>query len=63
MPRAVLLPALLYGVWPAIFASGLSFLAYNFFFGDPTETIGQSFQATNPFADRDYLALDIKFGF
>ncbi|WP_421717789.1 DUF1302 domain-containing protein [Algiphilus sp.] len=38
-------------------------LAYNFFFGDPTETIGQSFQATNPFADRDYLALDIKFGF
>ncbi|MHA7834962.1 MAG: DUF1302 family protein, partial [Algiphilus sp.] len=38
-------------------------LAYNFFFGDPTETIGQSFQATNPFTDRDYLALDIKYGF
>ncbi|MBS9478384.1 sensor histidine kinase [Ancylobacter radicis] len=35
---AVLLPALLHGVWPAIFASGLSFLAYNFFFIDPVET-------------------------
>ncbi|QFR32227.1 sensor histidine kinase KdpD [Ancylobacter sp. TS-1] len=35
---AVLLPALLYGVWPAILASGLSFLAYNFFFIDPVET-------------------------
>lgn len=35
---AVLLPALLYGVWPAITASGLSFLAYNFFFIDPVDT-------------------------
>ncbi|WP_018390753.1 sensor histidine kinase KdpD [Ancylobacter sp. FA202] len=35
---AVLLPALLHGVWPAILASGLSFLAYNFFFIDPVET-------------------------
>lgn len=35
---AVLLPALLYGVWPAILASTLSFLAYNFFFIDPVET-------------------------
>lgn len=35
---AVLLPALLFGVWPAILASGLSFLAYNFFFIDPVDT-------------------------
>lgn len=35
---AVLLPALLHGVWPAILASALSFLAYNFFFIDPVET-------------------------
>lgn len=35
---AVLLPALLYGVWPAILASALSFLAYNFFFIDPVGT-------------------------
>jgi len=35
---AVLLPALLYGVWPAILASALSFLAYNFFFIDPVQT-------------------------
>ncbi|WAC29417.1 sensor histidine kinase [Ancylobacter sp. SL191] len=35
---AVLLPALLHGVWPAILASGLSFLAYNFFFIDPVDT-------------------------
>ncbi|MCK0209919.1 sensor histidine kinase KdpD [Starkeya koreensis] len=35
---AVLLPALLYGVWPAIAASALSFLAYNFFFIDPVDT-------------------------
>ncbi|MDQ0510010.1 sensor histidine kinase [Ancylobacter amanitiformis] len=35
---AVLMPALLYGVWPAIIASTLSFLAYNFFFIDPVNT-------------------------
>ncbi len=35
---AVLLPALLHGVWPAILASALSFLAYNFFFIDPVDT-------------------------
>ncbi|WP_454917677.1 DUF4118 domain-containing protein [Xanthobacter sediminis] len=35
---AVLLPALVYGVWPAIIASALSFLAYNFFFIDPIDT-------------------------
>ncbi|TCK28095.1 osmosensitive K+ channel signal transduction histidine kinase [Ancylobacter aquaticus] len=35
---AVLLPALLHGVWPAILASAMSFLAYNFFFIDPVET-------------------------
>lgn len=35
---AVLAPALLYGVWPAILASALSFLAYNFFYIDPVGT-------------------------
>ncbi|WP_279482429.1 sensor histidine kinase KdpD [Aureimonas sp. SK2] len=35
---AVLGPALLYGVWAAIFASFLSFGAYNFFFIDPAGT-------------------------
>ncbi|WP_062220794.1 sensor histidine kinase [Aureimonas sp. D3] len=35
---AVLAPALLYGVWPAILASFLSFAAYNFFFIEPTFT-------------------------
>lgn len=33
---AVLMPALLFGVWPAVAASFLSFAAYNFFFIDPT---------------------------
>ncbi|KAB0681364.1 sensor histidine kinase [Aureimonas leprariae] len=33
---AVLVPAIAYGVWPAVFASMLSFAAYNFFFIDPT---------------------------
>ena len=32
---AVLLIAVNYGVWPAIYASGLSFLVYNFFFIPP----------------------------
>lgn len=32
---AVLLPAVTYGFWPAIYASILSFLAYNFFFIEP----------------------------
>ncbi|WP_026358464.1 DUF4118 domain-containing protein [Aureimonas ureilytica] len=35
---AVLVPALLYGIWPAVAASFLSFAAYNFFFIDPTGT-------------------------
>jgi two-component system sensor histidine kinase KdpD len=35
---AVLVPAMAYGVWPAIFASVLSFLAYNFCFIDPVGT-------------------------
>ncbi|OYX86430.1 MAG: two-component sensor histidine kinase, partial [Azorhizobium sp. 35-67-5] len=35
---AVLIPALLFGVWPAIFASLLSAVAYNFFFIDPIYT-------------------------
>ncbi len=32
---AVLIPALLFGVWPAIFASLLSAVAYNFFLHRP----------------------------
>lgn len=35
---AVLVPAIAYGVWPAITASVLSFLAYNFFFIEPVDT-------------------------
>ncbi|HEX6001504.1 MAG TPA: sensor histidine kinase KdpD [Hyphomicrobiaceae bacterium] len=35
---AVLLPAVLFGVWPAIYASVLSLLAYNFFFIEPLYT-------------------------
>lgn len=35
---AVVVPAILFGVWPAIFASVLSFLAYNFFFTSPLHT-------------------------
>ncbi|MFO1151655.1 MAG: sensor histidine kinase KdpD [Alsobacter sp.] len=43
---AVLSPAILFGVWPAIFASGLSFLAYNFFFIEPvyTFTVAQPYE-------------------
>jgi two-component system sensor histidine kinase KdpD len=32
---AVLFPAVIFGIWPAIYASVLSFLAYNFFFIEP----------------------------
>ncbi|MFM9858924.1 sensor histidine kinase KdpD [Pseudoxanthobacter sp. M-2] len=35
---AVVVPAILFGVWPAVFASVLSFLAYNFFFTSPFHT-------------------------
>ena len=35
---AVLFSAISYGMWPAIFASALSFLAYNFFFIEPLYT-------------------------
>jgi two-component system, OmpR family, sensor histidine kinase KdpD len=35
---AVLLPAVLFGMWPAICASLLSFLAFNFFFIEPAYT-------------------------
>ncbi len=35
---AVVMPAIMYGVWPAIFASVVSALAYNFFFIDPVYT-------------------------
>ena len=36
---AVLIPAAAFGVWPAIYASALSFLAYNFFFIEPVYTL------------------------
>ena len=35
---AVLFPAVIFGIWPAIYASVLSFLAYNFFFIEPIYT-------------------------
>ncbi len=41
---AVLLSAVSYGIWPAVYASLLSFLAYNFFFLEPLYT----FQITEP---------------
>jgi two-component system, OmpR family, sensor histidine kinase KdpD len=36
---AVLFPAVIFGIWPAIYASALSFLAYNFFFIEPLYTL------------------------
>ncbi len=36
---AVLLTAVSFGIWPAIYASVLSFLAYNFFFIEPIYTL------------------------
>ena len=43
---AVLLIAMSFGIWPAIFASVLSFLAYNFFFIEPlyTFTIAEPYE-------------------
>src|SRR5215208_6417574 len=41
---AVLFAAARFGLWPALFASGLSFLAYNFFFIEPLHT----FSVTEP---------------
>ena len=35
--------------------------AYNFFFGNPDQNIGQSFVKQNAFADRDYVTLSIKY--
>lgn len=49
---AVIVPAIAYGIWPAIAASFLSFAAYNFFFIDPTE----SFTVAHP---HELLALAI----
>ncbi|WP_237153447.1 sensor histidine kinase [Oryzibacter oryziterrae] len=36
---SVLVPAIRFGIWPAVFASGLAFLAYNFFFIEPLYTL------------------------
>ncbi len=43
---AVLLSAVVFGIWPAVYASVLSFLAYNFFFIAPlyTFTIAEPFE-------------------
>ncbi|MPZ40827.1 MAG: DUF4118 domain-containing protein [Rhizobiales bacterium] len=43
---AVLISAISFGMWPAIYASALSFLAYNFFFIEPrhTFTIAQPYE-------------------
>ena len=43
---AVLFPAVIFGIWPAIYASLLSFLAYNFFFIEPlyTFTVGEPYE-------------------
>ena len=43
---AVLLTAVSFGIWPAIYASVLSFLAYNFFFIEPlyTFTIAEPYE-------------------
>jgi two-component system, OmpR family, sensor histidine kinase KdpD len=49
---AVLFSAVTFGIWPAIYASVLSFLAYNFFFIEPIYT----FTVTKPF---ELLALAV----
>src|SRR5829696_6230161 len=36
---AVLFAAAQFGLWPALLASGLSFLSYNFFFIEPLHTL------------------------
>src|SRR5215204_4092651 len=41
---AVVFSAARFGIWPALLASGLSFLAYNFFFSEPRYT----FSVTEP---------------
>ena len=44
---AVLLTAVRFGIWPAIYASVLSFFAYNFFFIEPTLHTSPSRDRTN----------------
>ena len=43
---AVLFPAAIFGIWPAIYASVVSFLAYNFFFIEPlyTFTVAEAYE-------------------
>ena len=36
---AVLVPAIRFGIWPAVYASLLAFLAYNFYFIEPYYTL------------------------
>ena len=36
-------------------------LSYSFFFGNADQNVGNSFIKQNPFADRDYIALSVKY--
>jgi uncharacterized protein DUF1302 len=36
-------------------------VGYNFFFGSPDKTIGDSFLKRNPYEDRDYLTFNVKY--
>ena len=36
-------------------------VSYSFFFGDPEKNIGQSFVKQNPYVDRDYLSINVKY--
>lgn len=38
-------------------------VGYNWFFGDPGKTIKDSTLAANPYADRDYATLNVKYNF
>ncbi|HET8882441.1 MAG TPA: DUF1302 family protein [Solimonas sp.] len=38
-------------------------IGYNWFFGDPGKTINNTTLAANPYADRDYATLNVKYNF
>lgn len=38
-------------------------LGYNWFFGDPAKTINNTTLAANPYVDRDYATLNVKYNF
>jgi len=58
---AVLFPAVTFGIWPAISASLLSFLAYNFFFIEPIYTFTVA-QPQELFALLIFLAVAVLTG-